>query len=88
MSDTEIMALCEKVAQDAITRALLALGIKNQIRPWVTFNYALKLLKPHGIGRRKLDKALLRGVVTWKQVGRFIMIKRETLKNLIDYETD
>ena len=86
MSDTEIMALCEKVAQDAITRALLALGIKNQIRPWVTFNYALKILKPHGIGRRKLDKALLRNTVEWKINGRNILIKRETLINLINYE--
>ena len=86
MSDTEILALCEKVAQDAVTSTLLALGIKNQIRPWVTFNYALKILKPHGIGRRKLDKALLRNTVEWKISGRNILIKRETLKNLINYE--
>jgi len=87
MSDKETIALCEKVTQDAITSTLLALGIKNQIRPWVTFNYALKILKPHGIGRRKLDKALLRDTVEWKINGRNIMIKRETLINLVNYET-
>ena len=82
MSDTEVIALCEKVASDAVKRTLEAFGIKSVCSHYVSFNYALKVLKPHRIGRRKLERAMMEGLIDWKQNGRNIKIKTETLKNL------
>jgi len=82
MSDTEIIALAQKVASDAVLSTLQAFGIKSEYNPYISFNYALKLLKPHRFGRRKLERVMMEGRVDWKQPGRNILIKRETLKNL------
>lgn len=73
----------ETIKREAVLATLRELGLKKSFSEWVTFNRALTILKPYGIGRRRLSRALIEKRVTWKQDGYNIRIERKTLKNLM-----
>ena len=71
------------IVREAVLATLNDLGYKKSFSEWVTFNRALTILKSHGIGRKRLSRALIEKRVNWKTSGRNILIERKTLNNLI-----
>lgn len=74
------------IVEQAVNNALEKAGFVLPKQDWVTENYALThLLKIHRIGRKKLEKAMyVEGRVEWRHDGRNILIKRDSLNNLIN----
>ena len=86
MSDQELIQIIRNTTRETVLQTLKEVGFKCEIKPWVSFNYSVThILKPHGIGRVKLETAMRRGIVIWKTIGNRIYIKRDTLNNLINY---
>ncbi len=70
------------IVREAVKATLEDLGYKKTFSEWVTFNKALTILKPYGIGRKRLSRALIEKRVNWKQSNRNILIERKTLNEL------
>lgn len=72
--------------REVVRSVLKELGFRlDKDGGWVTQNYALThLLKPHRIGRKKLEKLMLNNEIKWKQEGRNIMINRASLFRYIN----